>query len=291
MTLFTVMNQKEPISLRNFLKKNFEQYSTREIERLLSLNGCEVNNAQQRFGSTKLREGDSVKVMPSFLNKGLKKKVSIPILYQDEDLFVIDKPAGLSSALKDLQPHFQDPIFLVHRLDKMTSGVLILARNENAKSAIEKLFFNREIDKTYLAITHGRIANATADIDQPIKLKKRYQGGVIYQAAPFGKKAKTFYKRLALGKSESFLLLKPHTGRTHQIRVHLSSLEHPIIGDALYTAKPISPYRSPSMLLHAYKIKFVHPINGKNIAIIAPIPLIMNQSISKLFKKHKICAF
>ena len=291
MTLFTVKEQEQDVSVRNFIKQKFTRFSTRDIERLLAQNGCEVNSSQQRFGSRKLKMGDSVKVIPSFLEKGLKKNTPPKVLYQDENLMVIDKPAGLSSIIKDLQPHFKEPILLVHRLDKMTSGVLILALNKTAQEEMEKLFFNRAIEKTYLAITHGRISTSSGEITEPLKLKKRFQGGVIYQTTKYGKKAVTLWKRLALGKAESFLVLKPKTGRTHQIRVHLSSIGHPIIGDSIYTAKPTSAFRSPRMLLHAYKVEFTHPFTGKDIAIIAPLPIIVNQSISKLFKKHKICAF
>lgn len=291
MTLFTVTKKDQEISLRNFVKQNFSEYSTRDIERLLARNGCEVNHSQQRFGSTKLREGDLVKVTTYFLEKKSSKKLSIPVLYQDDDLLIIDKPAGISSSLKDLQPHFKETLFLVHRLDKNTTGVLILALSLEAQAQIEKLFFKREIEKSYLALTHGRLSTSAGEIDKPLRLKKRYEGGVIYQAARFGKKAKTLYKRLALGKNESYIQLTPLTGRTHQIRVHLSALGHPIIGDAIYTEKPLSSHRVPHMLLHAHKIKFIQPISGKSIAIIAPIPLIMKRSISKLFKKHKICGF
>lgn len=246
---------------------------------------------QQRFGSTKLKEGDQIKIMPSFLEKKSNEKLEIPVLYKDEDFLVINKPAGLSSSLKDLEPHFKETLYLVHRLDKNTSGALILALNLNAQKEIEKLFFNREIQKTYLALTHGRVPNPSGEIDQPIALKKRYEGGVIYKATRYGKQAQTRYVRLALSKAESLVELMPVTGRTHQIRVHLSSIGHPILGDAIYTEKSISNYRVPHLLLHARKIQFTHPISGKSVIIVAPIPSIMKRSISTLFKKQKVCGF
>lgn len=291
MTLFTVTHKDDSVSLRNFIKDKFSTYSTREIERLLSRNGCEVNKMLQRFGSTKLKEGDQIKVMSSFLEKKSTEKLEIPILFRDEDFLVIDKPAGLSSNLKDLEPHFQETLYLVHRLDKNTTGALILALNPNAQKEIEKLFFNREIQKTYLALTHGRVPNSSGEIDQPLALKKRYEGGVIYKTTRYGKQALTRYTRLALSKAESLVELMPITGRTHQIRVHLSSIGHPILGDAIYTEKSISNYRVPHLLLHARKIQFTHPITGKNVIIIAPIPSVMKRSISTLFKKQKLCGF
>ncbi|MCH9633378.1 MAG: hypothetical protein S4CHLAM7_01030 [Chlamydiae bacterium] len=291
MSDFIVTKKDQNISLRNFIKLKFSDLSTRDIERLLAQNGCEVNNSQQRFGSTKLLEGDSIKVFSSFLGKTLSKVEPITTIYQDDHLIVINKPSGIASSIKDLQPHFNETLYLVHRLDKMTSGVLILAKTKEAQAAIEKLFFSRSIEKTYLAITHGRTSTSAGEIEDPIKLKKRFEGGVIYQTAKYGKKASTSWKRLALGKAESFLQLKPKTGRTHQIRVHLSSLGYPIIGDAVYTKESISNHKSPRMLLHAYKIEFTHPFTSKMIAIIAPLPIILNKTISKLFKRHKICAF
>lgn len=289
MEAYLVSEKEHSTSLRQWMRLKYPKFSAKDIERLLNQNGCQVNGAYERFGSKKLQYGDEIKVA-SFCVKS-PKDLAPKILYQDDELYIIDKPSGLSSTLKDLQPHFESRVFLVHRLDKGTSGVLILARSEGMQKQIENLFFKREIDKTYLAITHGRLSKEFGEINDPIALKKRFEGGVEYRTTRYGKKAETGYKRLGLAKAESFVLLKPKTGRTHQLRVHLSSIGHPIIGDALYTKEIQSKHVSPRLCLHAYKILFNHPTTGKRIAIIAKLPNSMELALTKLFKAHKICAY
>lgn len=277
------------VSLRNFIKKKFTGYSTREIEALISQNGCMLNQRIERFGSTKLNIGDQVEVFPKFLKKKAQEK--IPILFEDEFILAIDKPAGLSSIQKDIEEAIGQKILLVHRLDKLTSGVLLLAKTKEAQKAIEKLFFDREINKQYLALVHGKILKKEGVIDKPLKLKKRYEGGVLYQTTLYGKPAITEWKKIMSSSSETLLSLQPITGRTHQLRVHLDSIERPIMGDPQYGTKISSTYHVPRLMLHARRISFKHPFLNKKVEIIAPIPSIMRDTISKLFKKHKKCAY
>lgn len=289
MNQFTVESIDDKLSLRLFIKKKMKGYSAKQVETLLNSNGCEVNRKLERFGSTKLYKGDIVKIFPAFVEAN--KISDIPILFEDEHLCVIDKPSGVSSALEEIEKRLHKKLFLVHRLDKMTSGVLLLAKTPLAQKKMEALFFERAIEKYYVALVHGRVEKPRGEIDQPITLQKRFDGGVVYKASRFGKKAKTLYKRLAANKDESLLYLKPITGRTHQIRVHLSSIEHPILGDSLYKKTSLSSHRPSRLLLHAYKVSFTHPFTEKKMAFIAPIAPLMNQSIQKLFKKFKLCDF
>lgn len=291
MELFSVQDSDHQTPLRLFIKKMLKKYSSREIERFLASGGCEVNRKLERFGSSKVYAGDQVRLWTQHFKA--TEPTNLPILFEDEHLLVVNKPQDMASDLKTLQKFIKPKVFLVHRLDKLTSGVLILAKTLSAQAALENLFFERKIQKNYVAVVHGRLQEAEGEINQPISLKKRFEGGSIYQAnRKFGKKAITKYKRLALSKNESLLLLKPITGRTHQLRVHLSSLSHPILGDPIYTQEQkVSSLISTRLCLHAYKIAFTHPMTGKNVAFIAPIESIMNALIQKRFKRFKLCDF
>lgn len=287
--LYSIDASSQGESLRNFIKKKHSEFSTRDIEALLSRNGCKRNQLIERFGSTKLNKGDIVEIFPHFLQK--KKLTELPILFNDDDLIIIDKPEGVASSESELEPLLKQKIMLVHRLDKATSGILILAKTERAKEALEKLFFDRQIDKTYLAIVQGPVAAEEGIIDRPLRLKKRYEGGVIYHVAPFGMKALTEWKRLARSAKESFLMLKPHTGKTHQLRVHLEFIGHPILGDPIYGLESRSSLHVERLMLHARRVEFIHPFTNKRVEIIASIPIIIRQTLAKLFKKISKCAF
>lgn len=291
MPSFLVSPEENHTSLRLFIKNKQPDLSGKKIEQLLSRNGCEINGKTERFGSRKLFLGDQVKVHAHFLTTNALKVNPIKILFEDDYLIIIDKPSGLASNPELIKKELKKKVFLAHRLDKMTSGVLILAKSQEALEQMEQLFFKREISKTYIALTHGRVSQSEGEIKDPICLKRRFEGGVQYQTARYGKKAHTLYKRLALSKNESALLLQPITGRTHQLRVHLSSMGHPILGDPLYTETKASALVTSRLLLHAYKIAFKHPFTGKEIAFIAPIPIMFDQIIKKVFKKFKLCEF
>ncbi|MCH9631959.1 MAG: Dual-specificity RNA pseudouridine synthase RluA [Chlamydiae bacterium] len=220
-----------------------------------------------------------------------RKKEEIPILFEDDFIIAINKPVGVTSAQKELEKLLGKKILLIHRLDKLTSGLLLLAKTKGAQRAMEKLFFDREIEKHYLAIVHGRLVKNEGVIEKPLCLKKRYEGGVLYKTALYGKSAKTEWKKVVSSNTETLLLLRPITGRTHQLRVHLDSIERPIMGDPQYGDKTTSTLHVPRLMLHARKISFIHPILHKKIEIIAPIPIIIRQTISKLFKKQKKCGY
>lgn len=291
MTLFTVLEKEHSKPLRLYIKEKYPEFSAKKVEQLLNLNGCKLNGKIERFGSKKVMLGDQVKIYPAYLKSGISEEARIPILFEDEYLIVIDKPTGIASDRELLSKALKQKIYLAHRLDKMTSGVLILTKTQEALNKMEQLFFDRSILKNYLAVVHGRVSKASGEITDALKLHKRFEGGVQYKTAPFGKKAHTLFKRVALGKNESLLLLRPITGRTHQLRVHLSSMGHSILGDPVYTREPVSKLDTARLLLHAYKVSFIHPFSGKEIAFIAPIPLKFDSILKRAFKKVKLCDF
>lgn len=163
------------------------------------------------------------------------EKVTPPVIYEDANVIVLDKPAGLLSMAKGEycpEPTLEDYGLLVHRLDRDTSGVVILAKNPETQSMLRKQFQDRKTHKTYYAIVEGRPKHNEAVIDLPIARNLKHP--TTFQVDQNGKPAQTYYRVLASNDKYSLLELKPKTGRTHQLRVHLKHLGTPIVGDVVY---------------------------------------------------------
>ncbi len=200
------------------------------------------------------------------------------VVYSDPWLLVVDKPSGLLSQsglgpeLADavparLEPHW-GPLKLVHRLDRDTSGLLVLARDPQAHRQLSAAFAARRVRKHYLADVAGQPV-AAGWIDQP--LLRRTAQPPRYGVDPAGKSSCTGWRRLRGNRHWSRLELRPLTGRSHQLRVHLAWLGHPILGDPLY-GDPLSRALAPRLRLHAHRLVFDHPIHGRRLALIAPLP-------------------
>lgn len=226
--------------------------------------------------------------------------MKIEILYEDDDLVVINKPAGIMvhpdgrskeetisewflSTHKDVE-NVGEPITLrggneisrpgiVHRLDKDTSGVLILVKNQKAFLHMKELFQERMVKKTYFAFVYGNVKEDKGIIDRPIgrsskdfRLRSAQRGakGTLRDAV-------TEYETVKRGDKYSFLKMHPKTGRTHQIRTHLKAINHPVVCDALYAPKQDCALGLGRLALHASSIEFTL-VNGENIAVEAPFP-------------------
>jgi len=189
------------------------------------------------------------------------------IIYEDDNVLVIDKPAGLLSMAKGEwteEPTLEDYGLLVHRLDRDTSGVVILAKNEAAQSYLRKQFQERKAHKTYYAIVEGRPKLPEAKIDLPIE--RSIKSPTTFIVSPSGKPSITFYKVTKSNDKYSLLELKPITGRTHQLRVHLKYLGHPILGDKVYGSQ-----KAPRLFLHATSLEITLP-GGERKTFTSPLP-------------------
>ena len=259
-----------------FIKSQCEEApSVKAIKRAIDCKRCTVNRRIETFSSFVLSEGDLVVLSADAFAEEEKK--SIPILYEDEDLLVCNKPPGVisdASALRPFFPKWTNQWALVHRLDKETSGALLIAKKSVAKERLLKAFKERTVHKAYLALVDGIVKKESGKIDNHLGKIGSYQGQTIYgQVEPGkGQRAITSWKCMQRGKNVSLIWCEPLTGRTHQLRVHLSAMGHPILGDVQYGKRFRSSLHPPRNLLHAYQIRFPHPTTGKEIKVTAPIP-------------------
>lgn len=202
------------------------------------------------------------------------------LVYADAWLLAVNKPSGLLSqsglgpALADCVPRRLAPVWgelwLVHRLDRDTSGLLLLARDPESHRRLSRSFAERRVAKTYLADVAGQPAAAAGRIDQPLARASRRPP--LYRVDPAGKASVTDWQRLAGHGHWSRLRLKPHTGRSHQLRVHLAWLGHPILGDPLYAPAAVQAM-APRLCLHAHRLVLAHPMRAGQLDLSAPPPI------------------
>lgn len=202
------------------------------------------------------------------------------LVYIDDTLIVVNKPAGLPSVpgraegLQDCMASRVQAIaadaLVVHRLDMATSGLLVLARGKAAQRQLSHAFAQREVGKTYVAVVAGQVEQDTGEIDLPLitDWPNRPRQKVDFET---GKPSMTRYRVLTRSALDTRLALEPLTGRSHQLRVHLLALGHPILGDTLY-APPEVLARSTRLLLHAQSLSFVHPVSGEALQFDSPAP-------------------
>lgn len=247
--------------------------------RLIEDGKVTVNGTVATKAGLKLREDDHVAVDYDVAELEQIPEIELPVLYEDDDVVVINKPAGvlthskgafnpeatvatwLRSRLKGLEGQRAG---IVHRLDRATSGVMICAKDAASLSWLQKQFSTRKVKKTYIAIVEGHLKEAEAVIDMPIERNpKRPQ---TFRVGSNGKPATTQYRVLATSPHYSEVELMPHTGRTHQLRVHLLELGHPIVGDELYGAAPAA-----RLLLHAKQLEITLPSRERKV-FEAPVP-------------------
>jgi 23S rRNA pseudouridine955/2504/2580 synthase len=283
-----ISRKEAGMRLLQFLREKCpEAPSVKTIKRAIDGKLCTVNHRIETFSSYILEENDIVILDKCAFEKRKSLETKIPVLFEDKDLLIINKPAGLVSenrSLKSCLPHLKATLELVHRLDKETSGVLVLAKTHQAKEKMIALFKARGVRKLYLAIVDGVLNKEEGKIDNFLGKKRAFQGQTVYGSSEKNKgvRAITFWSCLSRSKTASFICCEPITGRTHQLRVHLSEMGHPILGDAQYGKKFICPYKPHRNLLHAYSVVFIHPITGKEINIIAPIPADFKQALSEI---------
>jgi 23S rRNA pseudouridine1911/1915/1917 synthase len=251
----------------------FPEMSRSFAVRLIEDKKVSVNNKIVTKAGYKIKQDDVVEVEYIATENQQIPKIELPILYEDDDCVVIHKPVGLLTHSKGtFNPEATVATWLsfrvngmegeragiVHRLDRATSGVMICAKTPEALSWLQKQFAQRRTKKTYNALIEGTLQPKEAIIDMPIERNPKKPQ--TFRVGGNGKPAKTHYKILKNGKNYSLVELKPETGRTHQLRVHLKQLGHPIVGDTLYDGRS-----SDRLYLHALSLELTLPNQERKV--------------------------
>lgn len=265
------------------------EYSRTAIQRLIDEDKIKVNGKKEK-SSYKVQNGDKIEIEEEPAKEIELKAQDIPleILYEDNDIIVVNKPKGmvvhpangnpdgtLVNAIMSICKESLSGIGgeirpgIVHRLDKNTSGAIIIAKNDKAHIALSDELKNHEIKKTYIALVRGIVKENNATINMPIARSKKDRKKMDVDKN--GKKAITHFKVIKRYQDFTLLEINIETGRTHQIRVHLSHIGYPIIGDDVYSNGK-NKWNIEGQCLHAKCLDFKHPITGKELHIEAPIP-------------------
>jgi 23S rRNA pseudouridine1911/1915/1917 synthase len=252
------------------------------VQRLIDERRITVNGQQEKSGY-RLRSTDKITI--DFELEDIEKieDIELPILYQDDDIVVINKPVGVishsrgrywyepsvASFLRQITSQEGDRAGIVHRLDRATSGVMICAKNSETLSFLQKQFSTRNVKKMYTAIVTGKMDPPEAVIDMPIERNPKEPA--TFRVGSNGKPAQTHYKVIKSTDTYSLLELRPVTGRTHQLRVHLKHVKHSIVGDRLYGGK-----EAPRLFLHATSLEITLP-GGERKVFSADLPKEFNE--------------
>lgn len=278
--------------LDRFLTRKLEGYSRARIQQWIEGGRVLVEGGPAK-ASARLRGGERIEVTPEdrpALVAAFPEDLPLQILYEDADLVALDKPAGMTvhvgagrregTLVNALLHHFGQlsevggPLRpgIVHRLDRLTSGVILVAKTDAAHLALARQFAGRQVRKTYIALVHGNFRPPKVGwtrLDMPIRRDRRHRVKMTARARE-GRAALTEFRVVSERPGYALVEVRIGTGRTHQIRVHLATIGHPVVGDTLYGAP-----RQPELgrfFLHAREITFSHPTTGEPVTVSAPLP-------------------
>lgn len=294
-----VQNNEKGVRLDSYITKKLNDLSRANIQRLIEDGNILVNSAKQKI-SYKVNSGDKIEItIPEPKKIDLKPQdIKVEIVYEDNDIIVVNKPKGLvvhpavgnpdGTLVNAIMNICKDSLSgiggevrpgIVHRLDKDTTGLLIVAKNDKAHINLSEQIKNREVKKIYIALVRGNIPENEATINMPIgrSTKDRKKMAVVKN----GKEAVTHFKVIDRFKNYTLLEIKIDTGRTHQIRVHMAEIGYPVVGDMVYSNGK-NEFGLEGQMLHAKSLDFKHPITGKNMHLEAELPKYFKDIIDKL---------
>lgn len=283
--------------LDKWLAVQLPDRSRAEIQRWIEA-GLVTRAGRQLKASYRLADGDAVDVLipPAENYDAEPEDIPLDALYEDDDVLVINKPAGmvvhpaagnwhgtLVNAVLFHAPNLEGVggahrPGIVHRLDKDTSGVILVAKNDAAHRKLQAQFKNREVEKMYLALVYGGLEPGRGEINAAVGRDPRDRKRMGVVAASRGRPATTRYETVSVhripttGERLTLLACRPLTGRTHQIRVHLAHIHHPIVGDEVYGPRRKLPFACPRQFLHAERLRFRLPSTGDIVEFSAPLP-------------------
>ena len=295
----TVPEEDSGTRLDAFLASHIEGWSRARVQRLIE-DGEVLVNGRAAKASYKLRANDEIEAELTALpaTSFLPEDIPIEVVYEDDDLIIVNKPAGIvvhpgagartGTLANALAFHFQNLSTaggvarpgIVHRLDKDTSGLLLVAKTEPAHEHLADQFRAREVFKSYVALVHGQVERDRGEIDQPIARDPRHRTRMAIVRG--GRSALSIYRARERFARFTLIDVELKTGRTHQIRVHLAWLKHPVVGDETYGSGRDNTVADPVIrsqigklgrqFLHAEKLGFTHPKSGKRLNFTSPLP-------------------
>ena len=296
-----VLTAKEDDSgkrIDSFLSEEIPEFSRSYLKKIMD-DGAVTVGGKNVKASYRMKPGDEINaVIPdNVIPDILPENIPLDILYEDDDLLIVNKPKGMvvhpaaghysGTLVNAIMYYCGDTLSgingilrpgIVHRIDKNTTGSVIVCKNDEAHRGLAKLLAVHDIDRKYRAIVHGHLKEEEFTIDKPIGRSRNDRKKMAVDM--MGKRAVTHVKVLEYLKGYTYVECALETGRTHQIRVHLSSIGHPVLGDDTYGPKTCPVKGLEGQTLHAYYIGFVHPRTGEYISVTAPLPEYFNRLLN-----------
>ncbi len=274
--------------LDKIVSAHVQDLSRATAQRLIKTGEVTVNGRPSK-PSYRVQVGDEVvvRVPAEMPEEVIPEDIPLDVIYEDDVLLVVNKPAGmvvhpalghptgtLVNAVLAYCPQVADVggperAGIVHRLDKDTSGLILIAKDDATRAALQRQFKHRQVVKTYLALVEDQVQPREGVIEAPIGRDKRQRNKMAVVRS--GRQARTLYRVLEYFDDHTLLEVRPHTGRTHQVRVHLAWLGYPVVGDAVYGRRRQRLLRDRHFL-HAARIRFTHPATGEEVEFKAPLP-------------------
>jgi 23S rRNA pseudouridine1911/1915/1917 synthase len=304
--MLVVEPEEAGLRLDVFLARRLPRCTRSQVQKLIRTGNVQVGLGAARKSGQEITSGEHILVRREREDlHATAEDLSLDIVYEDEDLVAVNKPAGMvvhlgagvtrGTLVNALLYHVRrlsevggaERPGIVHRLDKNTSGLILVAKNDVAHRSLSAAFKSRAIRKTYIALVHGRVKNDEGEIRapvgrDPVRRHRMTTGG------PRAREARTRYRVVRRFGGFTFLELAPETGRTHQIRVHLSSAGYPVVGDTVYGAPARLRIAGkeqdtlPRTFLHASKLQFNHPRTGDSMALEASLPAELERFLDSL---------
>ena len=283
-----------------FVARLLPELSRSRVRRLIDEGLVTLDGRLPAKAGVKLEAGQRVELTlpPPERTELAPEPIPLRIVYEDDDLLVVDKPAGL--AVHPSPGHSQHTLVnavlahcpqlssiggegrpgIVHRLDKDTSGLIIVAKHDAAHLSLARQLKERRVEKRYLALVEGRVEPPEGVIEAPIGRHPRHRQRMAIVEG--GREARTGYRLLREVDGHSLLEVRPETGRTHQVRVHLAAIGHPVVGDALYGPRRARSSPLRRHFLHAHGLAFRHPTTGERLELEAPLPEELAQALAEI---------
>ncbi len=297
---YKVSKEEELIRIDKFLDDK-EDLSRSRIQSLIKDKSILVNELPTK-SNYKIKENDIIFIPALEVEEAIAKpeEMDLDIVYEDEDVIVVNKPKGMvvhpapgslhHTLVNGLLYHCKDLSGIngvlrpgiVHRIDKDTTGLLIVAKNDKAHMSLSEQLQNKTVSRKYYALVHGVIPHEFATIDAPIgrDVNDRQKMAVTSKNA---RSAITHFKVMERFEGYTLVECRLETGRTHQIRVHMQYIKHPVVGDEKYSYRKTMPLKG--QLLHAHELTFVHPTSKKSITVNAPLPELFKNVLKEIKEK------